>query len=168
MKKNSLTNLILLALERGVEAGELVLETSQELKEWIYEVYGDYPRPIKERSLSQAIRRLRLKGLIEQERRDTESLVLRLTQEGRELALLAKEDKVADWDGKWRIVVFDIPEKKRLVRQVWRRKLKNWGFARWQKSVWATRKNITQELRSLIKKLDIGDWVLVIESDNVG
>lgn len=166
-KKISLTNLVLFALEKSVEAGELILGSSEELRDWIYQVYSDYPKSIKKDSLSRAIKRLRERGLLEQEQREMDEIVFRLTQEGRNLALLIG-DNVGDWDGRWRIVVFDIPESKRIVRDVLRKRLKRWGFEPWQKSVWASKKNVTIKLREFIKELKIEDWVLVIESDNVG
>lgn len=39
------------------------------------------------------------------------------------------------WDGKWRIVVFDVPEKVRKARDALRWKLKDLGFCELQKSV---------------------------------
>lgn len=42
------------------------------------------------------------------------------------------------WDGRWRIVMFDIPEKMRLARDVLRDKLKDLGFKQVQKSVWVS------------------------------
>ena len=38
------------------------------------------------------------------------------------------------WDGHWRIVLFDIPEKRRLGREALRSKLKQLGFYQLQKS----------------------------------
>lgn len=40
------------------------------------------------------------------------------------------------WDGKWRIVVFDIPEKYGVLRKLVRDVLKRAGFALLQRSVW--------------------------------
>ena len=40
------------------------------------------------------------------------------------------------WDGRWRIVVFDIPEKYRLLRNHVRNILKRAGFVQLQQSVW--------------------------------
>ncbi len=40
------------------------------------------------------------------------------------------------WDGKIRIVAFDIPDKQRIQRNAFRRKLKELGFYSSQKSVW--------------------------------
>lgn len=96
-------------------------------------------------------------------------MVFRLTDRGKEKALLASLLKDGDkWDGKWRFVIFDVPEKRRAARDVLRRKLKDWGFIILQKSVWATKRNCTQALRSFIKGAGIEDWVMVIESDNIG
>lgn len=167
-KNLSLTNLILLLLEKSVEGGELFLESMDDLKSWIYEVYGDYPRPVKKMMISQAIRRLREKGLIEKENQEVGKLVIRLTRVGKDFLLIRKDEQEIEWDGKWRIVIFDIPENKRLVRDVLRSRLKNWGFAPWQKSVWASKKNVTEPLREVIKELGITEWVIVLESDNVG
>ena len=40
------------------------------------------------------------------------------------------------WDGKWRLVVFDIREYKRAVRDKVRNELSAFGFRRLQQSVW--------------------------------
>lgn len=167
-KKIPLTDLILFGLEKFVEGGELIIGTSGELRDWMNEVWGVGPKYGGDKyAISQAIKRLRQRRLIEQDDKNAEKIVIRLTQEGK-IFLLAKRDAAEiDWDGKWRIVIFDIPESKRLVRNVLRRKLKSWGFERWQKSVWASKKNLTEPLRTLVKDLKIDDWVLVIESDNV-
>ncbi len=46
--------------------------------------------------------------------------------------------KLPRWDGKWRIVMFDIPDKtSKQARDVFRSKLKEWDFYPLQKSVWA-------------------------------
>lgn len=40
------------------------------------------------------------------------------------------------WDKKWRLVIFDIPIKSNLVRNVFRAKIKEFGFYPIQKSTW--------------------------------
>ena len=40
------------------------------------------------------------------------------------------------WDGKWRIVIFDISQLKKFYRELFRGKLKELGFYPLQKSVW--------------------------------
>ncbi len=40
------------------------------------------------------------------------------------------------WDGQWRIVIFDIPNKLKLAREIFRDTLKRMGFRQLQESVW--------------------------------
>lgn len=45
-------------------------------------------------------------------------------------------EKPKKWDGKWRAVIFDVPEKKKSEREIFRQQLKNLGLANLQKSIW--------------------------------
>ena len=63
-----------------------------------------------------------------------------LTEKGKLHAIRFKIDdmqiaKPKKWDRKWRIVVFDIPEKRRNARDALRRKLRELDFYELQKSV---------------------------------
>jgi len=42
------------------------------------------------------------------------------------------------WDRKWRMVIFDIPEKDRALRNYIRAELRSFGFEKWQDSVWVS------------------------------
>ncbi len=55
------------------------------------------------------------------------------------------------WDGKWRIVAFDIPEKYSALRDKVRRILKQAGFIKLQHSVWIF-PHECEELAQLIKE----------------
>ena len=44
--------------------------------------------------------------------------------------------KRQNWDGKWRVVVFDVWEKTRSKRDALRYEIKNFGFIQLQRSVW--------------------------------
>ena len=118
-------------------------------------------------TLYSIVSRLSKKGLIEKNF-DDNKLIISLTSAGRDW--ISKWGNMEDekWDGVWRVVVFDIPESHRKVRDVLRGRLKSWGFVQWQKSVWASKKNLTGEIRKLVLNLGISDWVLVIESSNAG
>lgn len=161
-KKQNLTNLVLLVLEKSIDgccrAGDFTLHPYR------YAYYG--PPDLKQSSLSQTLSRLRKNGFIERDR-STGEIIYRLTEAGKDKAILLKDDD-EDWDGKWRLVIFDIPEKRRSARQFLRKKLIEWGFRKWQKSVWACKKNCTKQLEDVIKQAGIEDWVLVIESSHVG
>jgi len=55
------------------------------------------------------------------------------------------------WDGKWRIIIFDIPEMSRRDRDFLRRELKWIGFIELQKSVWIFPYDMEKELVALLK-----------------
>lgn len=159
-KKEKITEAILLVLEK-VADGYLYVDH-------IYRHPGSawYGYDFPKSSLRNAVWRLTKRGLIENDINEGK-IILKLTEAGRKWVIKrSKEDEVS-WDGKWRLVIFDIPESHRKVRVTLRNKLKSWGFVLWQKSVWASRKNLTDELRKLIKDLGVQKWVLVIESNNV-
>ena len=65
---------------------------------------------------------------------------LRLTNKGRRQLIEYNIDTIAikdqKWDGNWRLVMFDIPEKYKSARNVLRRKLREIGFVKMQKSAW--------------------------------
>lgn len=159
--KKSLTNLVLLALEKTVD-GYIKFE------DFAYNpgFYVSGMREVNKSALSHSLKRLRENGFVELI--SDKELILRLTDSGKDKALWTKM-RFSDekWDGRWRLVIWDIPEKRRAARDLLRHKLKQLGFIRWQKSVWATKKNCTEVLRDFIKKVGIADWVMVIESDNI-
>lgn len=55
------------------------------------------------------------------------------------------------WDKKWRVVIFDINEKKRFYRDALRNRLKWLGFKELQKSVWIFPFNAKREIQEILK-----------------
>lgn len=160
--KKRIGDFVLLALEKSID-GFIRFE---DFAEHHYRYRYGIP-DLKKASLAQALKRLREGGLIELT--SDKKLAYRLTDKGREKAVLASlKFEEQEWDGKWRLCIFDVPEKRRQARDLLRSKLKQWGFMRFQQSVWGTKKNCTKALRSFIKSVGIEDWVMVIESDNIG
>lgn len=86
-----------------------------------------------------AIGKLEKQGLFCVDSKDTLPQV-RLTKEGsRELAKYAAESatlKPQRWDGRWRLVIFDIKETKKGQRDRIRRNLVRLGFEKLQDSIW--------------------------------
>src|SRR3989344_1739666 len=161
VNKGSLTYHLLYALEKTVDG--LVLLDDFTYNFWKYTDGPNLdPNGLKKSSVSEAIRRLREKGYIEKELSEGKT-ILKLTRLGNEFL---SERKDTEWDGKYRIVIWDIPEKNRRVRDLFRRRLKQWGFAQWQGSVWVSKKNVTGKLRKLISQLDMNGLIAVIESDD--
>lgn len=70
--------------------------------------------------------------------------------------------KIPDqWDGKWRMVIFDIPESKRDSRDIIRQKLKQLGFVQLQKSVYIFPYECTLEIQSFVHRLNLKGEVLI-------
>ncbi|MCX6809464.1 MAG: hypothetical protein NTZ65_01810 [Candidatus Berkelbacteria bacterium] len=63
------------------------------------------------------------------------------------------------WDGQWRFVIFDIPEKRRIARDVLREKLKEIGFIQIQKSVWACPYECEEEIDFIASVYDAEPYV---------
>ena len=79
-----------------------------------------------------------------------------------------KIDKPKIWDGKWRIVIFDIPEnKRRHMRDAMRQKLKKIGFYQMQKSVWVFPYPCEKEIRLLCEIFGVNSFVNMITSDKI-
>ncbi len=84
----------------------------------------------------------RLEGLryIERVKDETGDFFILSEQGDETLAeiLEAIPDPNTPWDGKWRMILFDIPEAKRSLRQLYRMKLADLGARMLQSSVWIT------------------------------
>lgn len=65
------------------------------------------------------------------------------------------------WDGLWRIVFYDIPEKQRSIRENLEAKLKELGFGMVQESVYLSPLDVAEDLREFILAKGLGDKVFV-------
>ena len=163
-KRKSLSKFILLILEKAVDGyvryDDLIHHSSRY-------AYGDgWDKPLNKSALATALKRLRENGLVDFI--DDETLILRLTDKGKSKALWVKmrlEDE--KWDGKWRLVIWDIPEKRKRVRDLLRHQLKQLGFEKLQNSVWTSKKNCAKLLEEYIERVGIGDWVKVLETKDL-
>ncbi len=95
---------------------------------------------INDISLKRAIRSLYRSKLIKEYDNSDGSTTMILTEKGKEKALTFDIDNIIVkkpkyWDGKWRVVLFDIPEKRKPAREALRKTLKRLGFYEFQKSV---------------------------------
>lgn len=86
-----------------------------------------------------ALGRLAAKGLVTFEEVDGKRYA-RITEKGERLLQMETERttvaKKRRWDRRWRVVIFDIPERRKSVRASLRRFMNEYGFVRLQDSVW--------------------------------
>lgn len=71
------------------------------------------------------------------------------------------------WDYKWRIVIFDIPEDKKTIRDIVAGKLKRLGFLRLQKSVFVFPFDCKAEINRLKLLYDISRYVQYIVAEQI-
>lgn len=78
-----------------------------------------------------------------------------------------KIEKPKRWDRKWRVVIFDIPEKKKLAREVLREKLKDLGFRAIQRSVFIHPYDCQKEIELIKKVYEIDPYVQLIVAESI-
>ena len=67
------------------------------------------------------------------------------------------------WDGKWRMVIFDVPGRKNWKRDRLREKLKQLGFGMWQKSVYITPHPISDDFYETLQIMGMISYTVVVE-----
>lgn len=93
------------------------------------------------KKFSQALYKLKKSRLLIMKESPNGTFNVELTEKGKRKAMQLRFDdltiaKPKNWDGIWRIVIFDIPNKKTNARDALRFKLRDLGFYQLQKSVW--------------------------------
>jgi len=69
------------------------------------------------------------------------------------------------WDGKWRVVILDIPEQEKEKRNALRYILKKAGFVCYKNSVWISPHPFEHMLESMKEDLDISSELVIIVTD---
>lgn len=72
-----------------------------------------------------------------------------------------------NWDGKWRVLSYEIPEKKRELRDRLRREVAGWGLGPWHRSFWLTPHPIIENLKNLVSQKEEEKYVQAFESEHV-
>jgi CRISPR-associated endonuclease Cas2 len=93
------------------------------------------------KQIKSAMNNLKHQKLIEYVSDKNGVTIVRLTTKGKSRLMsfsidLIEIKKPKSWDGKWRLVMFDLPIKYTKARNSLRFKLKQLGFIQFQKSVW--------------------------------
>ncbi|MDO8498019.1 MAG: PaaX family transcriptional regulator C-terminal domain-containing protein [bacterium] len=70
------------------------------------------------------------------------------------------------WDGKWRIISYEIPESKRELRDKLRREMQGWGLGPWHRSFWLTPHPIIETLRQLVSQKEEEKYIQAFEADH--
>jgi len=118
-----------------------------------------------------AIGRLEREGLLRKTKRSRDAY-LRITSQGRqflERSRSRRRETPPPWDRRWRLVIFDIPEKQRDLRRRLRRHLAAWGFGRVQRSVWISPHDYQDQILDVARRAGLTPCVfhLTVEKFSV-
>lgn len=158
---------LMLALYRATNYSSMAFAPTDVLLRRIDPQNADKGNP--SRRIQQAMGRLRDRGLLEIAKGKKPILTKKgLTHAARlhaaEVVTIKKPKK---WDGRWRIVIFDIWERRREVRDKLRRALAKSGFLRVQDSVWIYPYGCEEFIGFLRTDLKLGPGVLYIIAEGI-
>ncbi|MDE2001824.1 MAG: CRISPR-associated endonuclease Cas2 [Patescibacteria group bacterium] len=129
---------------------------------------------VRAETLRHAIAALYRNKLIHMKELADGRLEITLSDRGKKRALTYQLDEIriqspGSWDGRWRLVMFDIPKSKKNIRNPFRFHLKKMGFYQYQKSVFVHPFPCKDEIEFLIEMYGIRPHVrqlTVAELDN--
>jgi DNA-binding transcriptional regulator PaaX len=158
-KKETLVNRILFFLEETYEYLPAPFETPYT---WIRRAGS----PGSYKNYYNTVRHLHKHGLAKTSAKKGKRFI-QLTEKGHLKILMSKavESKKMEWDGRWRILSFDIPETSRSERDVLRRWLKSNNFIKLQNSVYIGPYQIKKEAVQYLKGSGLIDYIRIFRVD---
>lgn len=151
----------LLLLQAGVALG---LTHSPKTHFFIFRELKREWEKINRQYLYRIIREFKYERLVDWKEQDDGSIKVVLTEKGEEWALQFNFEEMkikepASWDGKWRVVLYDIPEKRKKAREALRKKIKELGFYEMQKSVFVFPYHCRDEIDFVIEFFEVRNFV---------
>lgn len=161
-------DILLLAIAGVGDLFQEISDPMQLVSHAYKEMYGFIPRQYTRQNFYQAVWRSVKTGDIEKVVKNNKAY-LRLTTIGknrvhRDFPLTGFSRK---WNKKWVILIFDIEEKSRKLRNVLRNKLKNIGFGMLQQSVWITPLPIAKDMMEFVSNNNLNKYIFILEVSSV-
>lgn len=128
----------------------------------------DYKK--KKKDFAKIVYRLEQNGYIKRLRVKDKSAVM-LTPKGLDKVFTIKiklKEKKQRPDKKWQMVLFDIPEKKKRERELFRRMLQYLGYKKLQRSIWVCPYDVLEETKDLIKRYKLEPHVELLLVKKIG
>ncbi|OGD69564.1 hypothetical protein A3I18_00320 [Candidatus Campbellbacteria bacterium RIFCSPLOWO2_02_FULL_35_11] len=140
-----------------------------------FEILGEICEEWKnfdERFLKRSIKSLYESKVIKEKINDDGTVTLVLSDDGKKRAITYNIDNIKikkpkRWDGKWRFILFDVPENKKIIRNALRFHLKNIGFYEFQKSVFVYPYDCKNEIDYVVEFYEAREFTRFIISDFV-
>ncbi|MCX6013114.1 MAG: phenylacetic acid degradation operon negative regulatory protein PaaX, partial [Chloroflexi bacterium] len=126
---------------------------------------------LSEQAIRSAVSRMCRSGLLKAKRTNQKSYYS-LTSEGHSLltegAQRIFQRKKSRWDGNWNIVTYSVPERVREARDSLRFELGWMGYAALGEATWISPYDLTREVKNLLQKLNIEEYVLIFSAQHDG
>ncbi|OGI24553.1 MAG: hypothetical protein A3E38_01935 [Candidatus Moranbacteria bacterium RIFCSPHIGHO2_12_FULL_54_9] len=129
-------------------------------------------KKIPKSTLESSVQKLYKSHLVKAKQQKDGTWKIMLTKHGQKLASLHDFEtlqikKLKKWDQKWRVVIFDIPEKKKVLRDVFRGWLKRLGFYKLQGSVFVYPYDCRNEFDFLVEYYQAGEYAHFIVAEEI-
>ncbi|HBI16617.1 MAG: Transcriptional regulator, PaaX family [Candidatus Moranbacteria bacterium GW2011_GWF2_34_56] len=159
---------ILLLLLAGVALG---LSTSPRAQRRVFRNLSYDWGEINRKNLYRNIESLSNDGVVKY-KKDNEWWNIELTVKGEREAKKIKLNEIKinkpeKWDKDWHLVIFDIPEKKRVARDALRKKMKQIGLIEIQKSTFIYPYSCKKEIDKIAKFFEVDKFVLQLKVINI-
>lgn len=131
------------------------------------------PEQTKVRRIAQALAAAKRSKLIIISEKSDGKFLVELSEKGKRRVREVEYENLQipilkTWDGKWRIVIFDIPNTlQKSIRNAFTTKLKKLGFCLLQKSVWVHPYPCENEIRFLAEFFHVALFVHIIVADSL-
>jgi DNA-binding transcriptional regulator PaaX len=125
-------------------------------------------RKVSAREFGQAVNRMRSRQLLEITEKNNQRFI-KLTQEGQLTVLFvkAKVQKPREWDGKWRLIIFDIPENSKEQRSILRGLLRDNNFCKLQASVYISPYPLNREAVSYLSRSGLSEYIRILKVEEM-
>ena len=168
-KKSTIAKCVLATLAVGgvITIAAIAPNSLQMLK-----MFGVDKKRYKSQSVYKALKRMAKQNIIEIVKETDDKTTISITKNGKNKLIEHNIDnmeikKPAKWDGKWRIISFDIPEKQKTAREALRMKLKDFDFYHLQKSLFACPFPCQDEIYFVSEIFKIRKYITYFETSNI-
>ncbi len=161
---------LLLLLKTGAV---LLITSSSSRQMWVMKQACKELENINRRALDRSIRRLYQSKLVSlKELEKSGEIEMVLTRKGKEKALRYNPNSLSvkgslRWDGKWRIIAFDIPKAEKKARDAFRFHLRRLGFQMLQKSLFVFPYPCEDEIDFLVELYGLQQYVRRITTHEI-
>ena len=168
-RMGSLKKKVLLLLAAGLA---LSLSHSGKKQWWILRQVPKEWEKINRQALDRAINSLYVSRLLEEKQGKDGTTTLVLSKNGKKETLTFNIDKMEikkpkNWDKKWRLVMFDIPEKLKKLREAIRYHFKKIGLIEFQKSVFISPYPCNKEVEFILEFYNTRRFVRFVLAEEI-